>query len=281
MPGLNAALYGYIMDNAPNITDQWINLLSDYKDSIYAEDAGEEMRTKLRKQHRMTIDLVASAILEDEEQYNRNVKTWVERVANSRVETKTPIHEVLQAVGKSGTVIWEFIEVFTEERKQEISPVKVIHWSKNLHRALDEVINKFTRFYYELIDRKIKSQREVINKTSSPVIPIMNGIGVFPLVGEISERRAELITADIPQTCKDKGVETLFIDMSGASFTAAFAREKLIQMVQVLRMLGIDCAISGVRPDMALASDGERVISDVIFYNSLQQALLQNGLTRR
>ncbi|SNZ17114.1 rsbT co-antagonist protein RsbR [Terribacillus aidingensis] len=281
MLGLNEALYEYIMDNAPNITDQWINLLGDYKDSIYAEDAGDEMRAKLRKQHRMTIDLVASAILENEEQYNRNVKTWVERVANSRVETNTPIHEVLQAVGKSGTVIWEFIEIFTEERKQEISPVKVIHWSKNLHRALDEVINKFTRFYYELIDRKIKSQREVINKTSSPVIPIMNGIGVFPLVGEISERRAELITADIPQTCKDKGVETLFIDMSGASFTAALAREKLIQMVQVLRMLGIDCAVSGVRPDMALASDGERVIADVIFYNSLQQALAQNGLTRK
>jgi rsbT co-antagonist protein RsbR len=281
MPGLNEALYEYIMDNAPNITDQWINLLGDYKDSIYAEDAGEEMRAKLRKQHRMTIDLVASAILEDEEQYNRNVRTWVERVANSRVETNTPIHEVLQAVGKSGAVIWEFIELFTDEREQEISPVKVIHWSKNLHRALDEVINKFTRFYYELIDRKIKSQREVINKTSSPVIPIMNGIGVFPLVGEISERRAEIITADIPQTCKDKGVETLFIDMSGASFTEAFAREMLIQMVQVLRMLGIDCAVSGVRPDMALASDGKRVIPDVIFYNSLQQALAQNGLTRK
>ncbi|QXE02069.1 STAS domain-containing protein [Terribacillus sp. DMT04] len=280
MPGLNEALYEYIMDNAPNITDQWINLLGDYKDSIYAEDAGEKMRAKLRKQHRMTIDLVASAILEDEEQYKWNVKTWVERVANSRVETNTPIHEVLQAVGKSGAVIWEFIEVFTEERKQTISPVEVIHWSKNLHRALDEVINKFTRFYYELIDRKIKSQREVINKTSSPVIPIMNGIGVFPLVGEISERRAELITADIPQTCKDKGVETLFIDMSGASFTAASAREKLIQMVQVLRMLGIVCAVSGVRPDMALDSDGERIISVVIFYNSLQQALAQNGLTQ-
>jgi rsbT co-antagonist protein RsbR len=280
MPGLNEALYEYIMDNAPNITDQWVNLLGDYKDSIYAEDAGEEMRAKLRKQHRMTIDLVASAILEDEERYNHNVKIWVEKVANSRVETNTPIHEVLQAVGKSGTVIWEFIEKFTEEQKQEISPLTVIHWSKNLHRALDEVINKFTRFYYELIDRKIKSQREVINKTSSPVIPIMDGIGVFPLVGEISGRRAELITADIPQTCKENGVETLFIDMSGASFTAASAREKLIQMVQVLRMLGIDCAVSGVRPDMAMASDGERVISDVIFYNSLQQALAQNGLTR-
>lgn len=280
MPSMNEALYNYIMENAPHITDRWAGLLYDYKNSIYADDAGKEMRAKLRKQHRMTIVTVASAILEDEEQYSQNLKTWVEKVANSRVKTNTPIHEVLQAVGKSGTVIWEFIESFTEKHKEDITPAMVIGWSKNLHRALDEVINNFTKFYYELTERKIRSQREVIHKTSSPVIPIMKGIGVFPLVGEISERRAKLIVEHMPQACKEKGIETLFIDMSGASFTEALVREKLRQMVQILQMLGINCAISGVRPDLAQTLGGDRQVEDILFYNSLQQALAHYGLNR-
>ncbi|PAE08112.1 hypothetical protein CHI12_08175 [Terribacillus saccharophilus] len=280
MPSMNEALYTYLMDNAPHITDRWAGSLYDYKNSIYADDAGKEMREKLRKQHRMTIITVASALLEDEEQYSQNLKTWVEKVANSRVKTNTPIHEVLKAVGKSGTVIWEFIESFAEEHKHDVTPAMVIRWSKNLHRALDEVINKFTKFYYELTERKIRSQREVIHKTSSPVIPIMNGIGVFPLVGEISERRAELILEHMPQACKEKGVETLFIDMSGASFTEALVREKLRQMVQILQMLGINCAVSGVRPDLAQTLGGGIQAEGIFFYNSLQQALAHYGLTR-
>lgn len=280
MLDINEALYDYIMDSAPQITDRWASLLYDYKNSIYAEDAGDEMRAKLRKQHRMTIETVASAILEDEEQYNKNVKVWVDRVANSRVKTNTPIHEVLKAVGKSGTVIWEFIETFTELHRQHVTPAMVIHWSKNLHRALDEVNNKFTRFYYELIDRKIKSQREEIHKTSSPVIPIMKGIGVFPLVGQISERRAELIIQYIPQVCKEKDIEMLFIDLSGTSFTETYVREKLRQMVQILHMLGIDCAVSGLRPDSVMILGGNRQVQDIPFYNSLQQALAHYGLTR-
>lgn len=280
MPSKNEALYNYIIDNAPHITDRWASLLYDYKNSIYADDAGKEMRAKLRKQHRMTIVTVASAILQDEEQYAQNVRIWVEKVANSRVKTNTPIHEVLQAVGKSGTVIWEFIESFTEEHKKDVTPAMVIGWSKNLHRALDEVINKFTKFYYELTERKIQSQREVIHKTSSPVIPIMKGIGVLPLVGEISDRRAVLLVEHMPQACKEKGIETLFIDMSGASFTEAIVREKLRQMVQILQMLGINCAISGVRPDLARTFGGDRQVEDILFYNSLQQALAHYGLTR-
>ncbi|MFS0561320.1 STAS domain-containing protein [Terribacillus sp. 179-K 1B1 HS] len=280
MLDINEALYDYIMDSAPQITDRWASLLYDYKNSIYAEDAGDEMRAKLRKQHRMTIETVASAILEDEEQYNKNVKVWVDRVANSREKTNTPIHEVLKAVGKSGTVIWEFIETFTELHRQHVTPAMVIHWSKNLHRALDEVNNKFTRFYYELIDRKIKSQREEIHKTSSPVIPIMKGIGVFPLVGQISERRAELIIQYIPQVCKEKDIEMLFIDLSGTSFTETYVREKLRQMVQILHMLGIDCAVSGLRPDSVMILGGNRQVQDIPFYNSLQQALAHYGLTR-
>ncbi|SDD03644.1 rsbT co-antagonist protein RsbR [Terribacillus halophilus] len=280
MLDINEALYDYIMDSAPQITDRWASLLYDYKNSIYAEDAGDEMRAKLRKQHRMTIETVASAILGDEEQYNKNVKVWVDRVANSRVKTNTPIHEVLKAVGKSGTVIWEFIETFTELHRQHVTPAMVIHWSKNLHRALDEVNNKFTRFYYELIDRKIKSQREEIHKTSSPVIPIMKGIGVFPLVGQISERRADLIIQYIPQVCKEKDIEILFIDLSGTSFTETYVREKLRQMVGILHMLGIDCAVSGLRPDSVMILGGNRQVQDIPFYNSLQQALAHYGLTR-
>ncbi|MFP7169960.1 STAS domain-containing protein [Terribacillus sp. 7520-G] len=280
MPDINKALYDYIMDSAPRITDRWASLLNEYRNSIYAEDAGEEMRAKLRKQHRMTIDTVACAILGDEKRYEKNVKAWVDKVAKSRVQTNTPIHEVLQAVGKSGTVILEFIESFTEMHKQDVTPAMVIGWSKNLHCALDEVLNKFTKFYYELIDRKIKSQREQIHKTSSPVIPIMKGMGVFPLVGHISERRAQLIIQYIPQLCKEKGIETLFIDLSGASFKETCVREKLKQMVEILNMLGVDCAISGLRPDSVMILGGNREVQDISFYHSLQQALAQYGLTR-
>ncbi len=73
----------------------------------------------------------------------------------------------------------------------------------------------------------------------------MKSIGYFRWLAKY-ERRAKLIVEHMPASMQGKGIETLFIDMSGASFTKALLREKRQTDGADTEMLGINCAISGV-----------------------------------
>ncbi|WP_455430802.1 hypothetical protein [Peribacillus butanolivorans] len=101
-------LYRYILDHSSTITENWLALREKQDGSIYSVDTHEEVEGILRKQNTLTIKTVTSVLLEDKTVFVETMEQWATLVAKSRVESDTPIYEVLEALNKVRRAYWDF-----------------------------------------------------------------------------------------------------------------------------------------------------------------------------
>ncbi|MDV2682769.1 STAS domain-containing protein [Alkalihalophilus lindianensis] len=117
-----------------------------------------------------------------------------------------------------------------------------------------------------------------ILKLSAPIVPLLKGIAILPLIGAIDEERGNYISTMIIKEAHKLQLNHLIIDLSGITDV-----EKeffyLLNLVDVLKLLGIKALFTGMRPDLARKAikDNHR-LDHVSFFGNLQQALSHVGI---
>ncbi|MGG0787524.1 STAS domain-containing protein [Bacillus sp. AFS017274] len=278
MDKIDENLYRYILDNSSKITENWLALREKQSGSIYSMDSNEEIEKLLREQNTLTIKTVTSALLEDKTAFIETMEQWATLVAKSRVESDTPIYEVLEALNKVRETYWAFI---TDYMLKDTGITKdiIIRWSRLINRAFDQLNREFTEQYYLLTKERLLAQQELINELGAPVIPIVDAIAVLPLIGEIDTYRAKEILNETPSKCISKNVTHLFIDLSGVSLLDTMVAQQIYQLISTLNLLGIQSTISGIRPEVARASIQLGLdFSLVSTHSTLKQALSKQGI---
>jgi rsbT co-antagonist protein RsbR len=242
-------------------------------------DSDEEVEELLRKQNTLTIKTVTSALLEDKTAFVESMEQWATLVAKSRVESDTPIYEVLEALNKVRETYWGFITDYMLQDDVEITKETIIRWSQLINRAFDQLNREFTEQYYLLTSERLLAQQNLINELGAPVIPIVDAIAVLPLIGEIDTFRAKEILDTTPIKCISKNVSHLFIDLSGVSLLDTMVAHQVYQLISTLNLLGIQSTISGIRPEVAQTSIQLGLdFSQVSTHGTLKQALAKQGI---
>ncbi|MFE4809973.1 STAS domain-containing protein [Peribacillus simplex] len=278
MDKIDENLYRYILDNSSKITENWLALREKQSGSIYSMDSNQEIEKLLREQNTLTIKTVTSALLEDKTAFIETMEQWATLVAKSRVESDTPIYEVLEALNKVRETYWAFITDYML-KDAGISKGTIIRWSRLINRAFDQLNREFTEQYYLLTKERLLAQQELINELGAPVIPIVDAIAVLPLIGEIDTYRAKEILNGTPSKCISKNVTHLFIDLSGVSFLDTMVAQQIYQLISTLNLLGIQSTISGIRPEVARTSIQFGLdFSLVSTHSTLKQALSKQGI---
>ncbi|MEK5382590.1 STAS domain-containing protein [Niallia sp. FSL W8-0635] len=269
----NQSIYHYVMEQASSITKTWFAIKDGELGSIYSKNTSPSVEKLLTKQHTYTIQTVISAFLEDESIFAGNLEKWANKVAKSRVELGTPVHEVLQALSITRQVIWDSIEQFILEQKNVPTPL-ILQWSSKFHFTFDLLTNQFTSMYHTFTKQKLHCQEVLIQQLSVPVIPITEAIGVLPLVGDIDSLRAKLILETVPVKCKEEAINHLYIDLSGISSIDTMVLHELMKLTKILSFIGIDATISGLSPDTAQMITTLGIsLGNVPTYITLKQAL--------
>ncbi|MFS0888147.1 STAS domain-containing protein [Peribacillus frigoritolerans] len=278
MDKIDENLYRYILDNSSKITENWLALREKQSGSIYSIDSNEEIEKLLREQNTWTIKTVTSALLDDETAFIETMEQWATLVAKSRVESVTPIYEVLEALNKVRETYWAFITDYML-MDTKITKEKIIRWSRLINRAFDQLNREFTEQYYLLTKERLSAQQELINELGAPVIPIVDAIAVLPLIGEIDTYRAKEILSGTPSKCISKNITHLLIDLSGVSLLDTMAAQQIYQLISTLNLLGIQSTISGIRPEVAQTSIQLGLdFSQVSTHSTLKQALSKQGI---
>lgn len=277
MNGIDKKLYDFIMDNLSVITEEWLSHRKENTGSIYSTDADESIENLLTQQNRFTNQTIASVLLKDQSLYEEYKQKWALNMAESRVGTNTPIHEVLHAISKARATYCKFLERFILENKAAIEYEDILNWGQKIHLAFDELTIRFSENYYEMMSTKIKNQQNLIDELGISVILIKPLIGVLPLIGDIDTLRADTIIEKVPEKCTQANITSLFIDLSGALIPEPIVIQKIQELTNVLALLGIKSTITGIRPEFALASNQMGVsFSDINSFSSLQLALKVN-----
>ncbi|MDM5361472.1 STAS domain-containing protein [Peribacillus sp. RS7] len=279
MDKIDEKLYRYILDNSSNITENWLALREKQFGSIYSMDSNEEIEKLLREQNTLTIKTVTSALHEDKTVFIETMEQWATLVAKSRVESDTPIYEVLEALNKVREAYWGFITDYMLKDDTGITKATIIRWSRLINRAFDQLNREFTEQYYLLTKERLLAQQDLINELGAPVIPIIDAIAVLPLIGDIDTYRAKGILDTTPSKCIIKNISHLFIDLSGVSILDTMVAQQIYQLISTLNLLGIQSTISGIRPEVAQTSIQLGLdFSQVSTHSTLKQALSKQGI---
>ncbi|MBX9975489.1 STAS domain-containing protein [Cytobacillus firmus] len=278
MNAKNQHLYDYIQENSKNITDMWLSLRDKQKGSIYSADADPAYEKLLREQNTFTNRTVSAALI-DEETFKKNMEEWAITVAESRVDSNTPIFQVLEALSNVRETYWHFVEKFINENQSDVTADDVLKWSTIINKAFDKLINKFSEKYYELTTNRLVAQQSLINELGTPVIPVKDHTAVLPLIGNIDTERARILLEEIPKKCAKEDVEHLFIDLSGVAIIDTMVAHQIFSLTAALKLLGVKSTISGISPEVAQTSIQLGLdFTGINTYGTLKQALKRQDI---
>ncbi|MEH7472469.1 STAS domain-containing protein, partial [Priestia megaterium] len=89
---------------------------------------------------------------------------------------------------------------------------------------------------------------------SVPIVPITPGVAVMPIIGEIDTHRSTLIMQKGLDKSAHMELSHLILDISGVQIVDTMIVNNLFNLVQALRLLGIETILTGIRPEIAQTS---------------------------
>ncbi|MBE7701024.1 STAS domain-containing protein [Oerskovia sp. Sa1BUA8] len=97
----------------------------------------------------------------------------------------------------------------------------------------------------------IAEQAEQLLELSTPVVKLWEGIVAVPLVGTLDSARAQVVMEKLLNTLVDTGSEHAIIDITGVPAVDTQVAQHLLKTVVAARLMGAECTISGIRPQIA------------------------------
>jgi rsbT co-antagonist protein RsbR len=132
------------------------------------------------------------------------------------------------------------------------------------------------RYARELEDQlaTIEKQRAAIKELSTPMIEVWAGVLCVPIVGVIDSSRAAEMTSALLATVVEKKVRFTIIDITGIEAMDTRATDHFLRMARSVRLLGAECVLSGINPNVARSIIHMGVeLSGIQTYRSLRDAL--------
>jgi rsbT co-antagonist protein RsbR len=152
--------------------------------------------------------------------------------------------------------------------------------------AADGLLDKLglytTEIYQQSREQLIRRQQEEMLELSTPVVQLWEGIVALPLIGTLDSARTSVVMETLLQTIVDTRSELAIIDITGVPTVDTLVAQHLLKTVAAARLMGADCIISGIRPQIAqtmvhLQIDLSAVTTKATMAEALRFALKRRG----
>ena len=230
-----AALAQLLSERSDDVLSTWEQRLSP---AVRSQMASAELRSELRSQW----------------------DAFVAGIASGR-DTRSEAFAELRAL---------LAELSITRARQGFSPIETADSVFALKRALVDVlgtadleryftlsaaIDALTLFTFERYvaarDAVIVSQTEQLLELSTPVVKIWDEVLAVPLVGTLDSARTQVVMETLLQALVDTGSTHAIIDITGVAAVDTQVAQHLLKTVVAARLMGAECVISGIRPQIA------------------------------
>jgi rsbT co-antagonist protein RsbR len=152
--------------------------------------------------------------------------------------------------------------------------------------AINTLLDKLGLYTIESFQRTrdqiiVRQQQELL-ELSTPVVKLWNGILALPLIGTLDSARTQVVMENILQKIVDTGASIAIIDITGVPTVDTLVAQHLMKTIAAARLMGADCIISGIRPQIAqtivhLGVNLEDVITKATLADAFIVALQRTG----
>ncbi len=128
----------------------------------------------------------------------------------------------------------------------------------------------------------IARQQEEMLELSTPVVKLWDGILALPMIGTLDSARTQVVMETLLQKIVETGSEVAIIDITGVPTVDTLVAQHLLKTVAAARLMGADCIISGIRPQIAqtivhLAIDLSNITTKANLADAFAVALQRTG----
>lgn len=150
-------------------------------------------------------------------------------------------------------------------------------------RIIDDLGLLTIENYAAAREKVIIDQAEQLLELSTPVVKLWEGIVAVPLVGTLDSARTQVVMEKLLQTLVDTGSEHAVIDITGVPAVDTQVAQHLLKTVVAARLMGAECVISGIRPQIAhtivtLGIEFGDIVTKASLADALAHALRESGV---
>ena len=279
MPAEKSPLPQLVRSRQAEILNEWMSLqlasVAARRDLISEND--------LRQQSREFLEAFATA-LESPDPENTAGAAW------------QPVRDILMRLSQararlgftpSETAMFIFSlkqPLFTQVQQHVADKAMVAAHTWTMTTALDRLGLLTTESYQKSREEVIHRQTQEMMELSTPVVTLWAGVLALPLIGTLDSGRTQVVMESLLQRIVETGSSIAILDITGVPTVDTLVAQHLLKTVAAARLMGADCIISGIRPQIAqtivhLGVDLNSVTTKATLADAFAVALRRLGLT--
>jgi rsbT co-antagonist protein RsbR len=208
--------------------------------------------SELREQSRQFLNLVVRAASQQPSLDNISAPAWEEAREFLSGISRSRAH---QGFSPAETAIFIFSlkqPLFTLLRRElEGDPRKLADEMWVATSLLDKLGLLTTEAYQKGREEVIVRQQQELLELSTPVVVLWEGVLALPLIGTLDSARTQVVMESLLQKIVETGASIAIIDITGVPTVDTLVAQHLLKTVSAARLMGADCIISGIRPQIA------------------------------
>ena len=153
---------------------------------------------------------------------------------------------------ETGNFVFSLKDALSKTLEKEYTDPAVLYKeSMKLNRLIDSLgIYTFESFIRGREDVIVRQTSE-ITEISTPVIQVWDGILALPIIGTLDSARTQVVMENLLMKIVDTESTIAILDISGVPAVDSLVAQHLIKTVSATRLMGAECIISGIRPEIA------------------------------
>ena len=267
-----------IKKNEQHILEQWLAL----QQSATTLRADLMKERELREQSRDFLQHFTASLQEESQDIEapawKPVKDLLASVSRSRATQGFTPSETAMFVFSLKQPLFDLL-------RQEVKDIDILGneiWLMSL--LLDKLGLFTTEAYQQNRESVIARQQEELLELSTPVVELWDNIVALPLIGTLDSARTQVVMESLLQKIVDNEAMIAIIDITGVPTVDTLVAQHLLKTVAAARLMGADCIISGIRPQIAqtivhLGIDLQGITTKATLADALALALKRSGFT--
>lgn len=154
--------------------------------------------------------------------------------------------------GDTATFVFSLREPLLDRIQQEYaSDGDHSHTRRDVSRLMDLLGLYTVEVFQKTREDLIMRQQQEMMELSTPVVKLFDQILALPLIGTLDSGRTQVVMENLLQRIVETGAAIAIIDITGVPTVDTLVAQHLLKTVAAARLMGADCIISGIRPQIA------------------------------
>lgn len=197
------------------------------------------------------IGLFGEALVEHENKDKglEKIFNWGKETGEYIYKLGTSLDEALKDTSYYREHIW--LAIRKEAEAQDMPSSTIFDVISVIDPLLDNAIYSFSLTFVESHQKSLENAKTALLELSVPVVPLLPGVGVLPLVGNVDTERAQLLMEETLEQAVSLKLTHLIFDISGVMIVDTMVADQLFKVISALSLVGVKTIMTGIRPEVA------------------------------